>query len=282
MLCACGCGEPTTIAKRNDSRDGTRKGEPVRFVRGHGSRGKMHAVSLVGQIFANLTVPLHRAENDSSDNPQWLCRCECGREAKITGSALRSGNTKSCGNCPNRIELFGNSIVIWLNRPKSDLQVPCYIDAIDYPLVKDFYWHADSSNRTFYAVTSTSTTKIKMHQILLPQPDGLEPDHVDHNGLNNRRDNLRPASDSQNAQNRQKVERKTSSQYKGVAFSKGTKKYHAYIKINGKRKHLGCFTSEDDAAHSYNVAALELFGEFAVLNEIRNDDLILNQKPDSR
>jgi outer membrane protein assembly factor BamD (BamD/ComL family) len=60
----------------------------------------------------------------------------------------------------------------------------------------------------------------------------------------------------------------SSSKYKGVAWHKRHKKWNAQIQINGKQKHLGYFTSEEEAALAYNKEAIKLFGEHALINEI--------------
>jgi hypothetical protein len=94
-------------------------------------------------------------------------------------------------------------------------------------------------------------------------------DHVNGNFLDNRRSNLRIASKSQNAMNSTKQKRKTSSIYKGVTWCKRTEKWKAYIYLNGKRKNLGSYISENEAAEKYNAAAESIFGEFCKLNIIR-------------
>jgi AP2 domain len=89
------------------------------------------------------------------------------------------------------------------------------------------------------------------------------PDHVNRNGLDNRRENLRPATPSQQGANRDRYSNNTSG-YKGVRQERG--KWRARICLRGKLDHLGYFEVKEDAARAYNKAALEYFGEFAVLN----------------
>lgn len=91
-------------------------------------------------------------------------------------------------------------------------------------------------------------------------------DHKDRNPLNNLEDNLRIATPSQNMANRAKQRRKCSSIYKGVSFRKYNLDWESYIMKNRKRIHLGIFKDEKEAALAYNKAAIELFGEFALLN----------------
>jgi hypothetical protein len=90
-------------------------------------------------------------------------------------------------------------------------------------------------------------------------------DHKDGNGLNNQKNNLRLCSYSQNSQNSKRPSHNTSG-YKGACWSKGSNKWQAYIKLNGKCIHLGYFTCLLKAARAYDLKAKELFGNFARLN----------------
>lgn len=105
-----------------------------------------------------------------------------------------------------------------------------------------------------------------MHRIILERKIGRElvggefPDHINHDGLNNCRDNLRVATSSQNNASRRKWQ--GSSIYKGVCWHKHVKKWNAKIRINGQRIHLGYFDTEADAHRAYCEKAKELFGEF--------------------
>lgn len=108
-----------------------------------------------------------------------------------------------------------------------------------------------------------------MHRLLIYVPPGFEVDHINRNGLDNRRANLRTCTKSENAANREKVGGDTSSKYKGVHRRADSGKWMARIKVNGRRRSLGCFYSEEEAALAYNVAATEEFGEFARVNVVR-------------
>lgn len=91
-------------------------------------------------------------------------------------------------------------------------------------------------------------------------------DHINHNGLDNRKANLRPATRAQNSYNRKKYANNSYSKYKGVSFKKKGQKWSAQISINNKMKFLGYFHREKDAAKAYDAAARKLHGEFASLN----------------
>ena len=92
-------------------------------------------------------------------------------------------------------------------------------------------------------------------------------DHINGNGLDNRKENLRLCNSTQNAANTGLWSTNTSG-YKGVRLQKRTGKYEAYIIIKNRPNHLGTFTDAKLAAQAYNNAALNIFGEFAGLNKI--------------
>ena len=94
-------------------------------------------------------------------------------------------------------------------------------------------------------------------------------DHINHNGLDNRKENLRFVTRAQNQQNRRST-KNSSSQYKGVGWHKASNKWRAKIGHKGKQTYLGLFTCEHQAALAYNEKALELWGENALLNEVED------------
>jgi hypothetical protein len=103
-----------------------------------------------------------------------------------------------------------------------------------------------------------------MHRELFDVPEGFVIDHINRNGLDNRRANLRPATVAQNAQNSRM--RKNRSGYKGVWFAKDKGRFRTAIWHNNKRIYLGYFNSKIAAALEYDRAAKKYHREFAVLN----------------
>jgi hypothetical protein len=103
-----------------------------------------------------------------------------------------------------------------------------------------------------------------MHREIMNPPEGLVVDHIDHNGLNNRKSNLRICTRSQNQCNQYRFDGK--SKYKGVAWFKRTRKWTAAVCLRGKRYRLGYFEREIDAAMAYDKAAKKYHREFACLN----------------
>jgi len=144
------------------------------------------------------------------------------------------------------------------------------IDDEDYDLVISYSWHTQKDINNFYAVTTTTRvqgkrTTIYMHRLIMNARSGLQVDHINHNGLDNRRENLRLCTRTENCRNRRKYIR-GSSIYKGVSWYTHYKKWRARIECEGKQLHLGWFSDEVEAAEVYDKAALKLFGEFAHLN----------------
>jgi len=105
-------------------------------------------------------------------------------------------------------------------------------------------------------------------QAFLANPEGLPyVDHIDRDSTNNSLSNLRWVTCQQNSFNSQK-RKGTTSKYKGVSFHKRDRKWMVNIGFNGKQTYIGAYASEEEAAIVYNTKAKELFGEFAVLNEL--------------
>jgi len=159
------------------------------------------------------------------------------------------------------------SKIIKLTRGKVAL-----VDDEDYERLRCYKWHAWSNpprNKSWYAKRTVylgdyRTMSIFMHrEILGLGSNDPEVDHRDGDGLNNRRNNLRIATCSENRSNRVRAEQSTAP-YKGI--TRHGNKWRARIGINGTRIHLGTFESAEEAAKTYDEAAKRIHMEFARLN----------------
>lgn len=149
-----------------------------------------------------------------------------------------------------------------------------------YHLVKDYKWCAlwNPCTKSYYAQRATTIVErfmgapstAQMHRIINNTPKGVKTDHADHDTLNNQCSNLRDATTSQNAMNR-KNKGYNSTGFKGVSFKKRSNKWEASVQINHVRKYVGTFDTPELAARAYDRKALDLHGEFAVLNFPRED-----------
>jgi hypothetical protein len=139
------------------------------------------------------------------------------------------------------------------------------VDPRDYDQLSQYKWTAAKSPNTFYAVRSVQGRQIRMHRLITSAPKGLVVDHINHNGLDNRKSNLRLCTRSENARN-QRPQTNCSSKYKGVCWHKNQKRWLARVYSNGVTYHLGSFKSEIKAAKAYDKKAGELFGQYAHLN----------------
>jgi hypothetical protein len=167
------------------------------------------------------------------------------------------------------------------------------VDDEDYERLSSFKWFFMGNK---YAARNIRCDNGKqrplwMHREIINASEGMQVDHINGNKLDNRRENLRLCTQSQNLGNRT-YSGDFSSKYKGVSFSKKRNKWTSGIRINTKRIYLGLYEDEVVAANAYNHAARRLFGEFSLLNDVpfieekevillssfKNKDIILGGK----
>ncbi|NBW20194.1 MAG: hypothetical protein EBR82_70720 [Caulobacteraceae bacterium] len=149
------------------------------------------------------------------------------------------------------------------------------VDDEDFEELNQVKWCASRDGNTFYALRKGPRNKgqrksIKMHRYILGLTDPkIFVDHINGNGLDNRRQNLRLCNNQQNQKNqRNRKNQKNRVDFKGVYFDEDIQKYSVSITIEAEKINLGFFSNPIEAAKTYNEAALKLFGQYAQLNEL--------------
>jgi hypothetical protein len=157
---------------------------------------------------------------------------------------------------PVRVE--GNTAYVPLTKGKF-----AAIDASDTDLVGRFNWHAHKDRHKWYAARvhvcpqTGKRRRILMHRVIANTPAGLETDHIDRDGLNNRRSNLRCVTTVENQQNSNAQINNTSG-FKGVSWNKKSSKWEAKIKSLGKQYYLGMYDCARSASVAYESAASKI------------------------
>jgi len=158
-----------------------------------------------------------------------------------------------------KIARLSRSVIILTNGGNA------FCDESDFKSLSSFPWfHVIDGNNVYAARSNGNGRLVRMHTEIM---GFINVDHINGDGLDNRRCNLRQATNSQNQMNRGKFS-KSSSMFKGVTFLKNDKRWWARISVGGKRIDLGRFISEVDAAKAYDNSANYNFGAFARTNKI--------------
>ncbi len=141
------------------------------------------------------------------------------------------------------------------------------VDDEDYDRLSENKWWVQKDGRTYYAVRSVTLApnqekRIWMHREILGLATGQYTDHINGNGLDNSRSNLRSATLSQNGANR-RIAQNNSSGIKGVTWHKHRSKWQSSVTVHGKTIYLGRFKDLKSAECIYKLAAFKYFGDFA-------------------
>lgn len=143
------------------------------------------------------------------------------------------------------------------------------VDADNYERFNNMYWHTIvGRGKNAYAQTRIDGKHVLMHRLILNAAKGEYCDHIDHDGTNNMRANLRICSNAENVRNR-RIDKRNKTGFKGVTLDKTTslrKRYRASIVVNRKTMWLGRYATAIEAAKVYDLAALKYFGDFAMFN----------------
>lgn len=148
------------------------------------------------------------------------------------------------------------------------------VDDEDFDRLNGFRWSVtwNKHTKSFNATRSSPRVNgkrhtIRMHREILNAKLGEEVDHINHDTVDNRRENLRLCSTGQNCVNRRRRVDNTSG-FKGVSWDNGHGKWRSRLMVNRKPHYLGRFATALEAAIAYDRAARDEFGEFALTNQM--------------
>ena len=211
----------------------------------------------------------------------YLCECNCEEHNDIIVRAdmLKSGVVKSCGclniesakvTCSingrknqkhNKYDLSGKHGVGWTSNTNEEF----YFDIDDYDKIKNYYWYTKVNEHQYLRLVAKSKVDddFKSNEISMAELLGFkEYDHADRNPLNNKKNNFRLATKSQQCMNRSKFKNNTSG-IVGVGWRKREQKWCAYIQTDGKTKSLGYYDDKENAIIARLNAEVQYYGEFA-------------------
>lgn len=233
----------------------------------------------IGDRFGRLTI-VSRVENKIQPNgsvkKQYLCLCDCGNTKIIQAQSLRKGVTKSCGCLSKEIASLThkreNSFVFkdgFCYGITSNSNKEFYFDEEDFEIVKDFTWFE------YNGYIATNNYKLpdypkllKLHRIVMKEKDSTKfIDHINHNKLDNRKQNLRVTTCSQNLMNH-KVFKNNTSGVSGVCFLNNKNKWKVRITVNYKVINIGSFDNYEDAVIARKQAEEKYFGEYSYSNSL--------------
>lgn len=268
--CLCECGN-IVVVNGNSLTSGRTK-----------SCGCSTKEDLTGQVFGRLTVvsQIDKPETRVSVCRYWLCECNCGsgKQVIVSTSDLKSGHTTSCGclkdeKVTQRIIEYNITSAGMGKKNKrtkfykedgfaygftSNTNEKIYIDLEDIELAAKYTWYENDQG---YIMSRINGKLVRLHRFLTNCPEEMEVDHKNHNTYDNRKENLRIVTRSQNNMNRNS---------KGVCYDKTHDRYIAYLKVNYEPKIFEYFKSESEALETRKAAEEKYFGEFSYANSVND------------
>lgn len=166
-------------------------------------------------------------------------------------------------NLRNEFEVLGDVTEIYLKRRKGE-SITTKIDTEDLKrlmrLDNTWYSHWSNGTGTYYVAAKIpgSEISIRLHRFLLNDPSGKVVDHINHDTLDNRKNNLRPITSAENAQNRKGAARHNVTNIRGVIWDRFTNKWRAVLRVDGKQIHLGRFNTIEEANEIVTAKRKEL------------------------
>lgn len=239
---------------------------------------KVHNIffnDLTGQKFGRLTV-VERVDDLITENgnrfTRWKCNCDCGNECVVLAISLTRTErpTRSCGCLQieasskiieNKYDFSNEDYVIGYT---SNTNMPFLFDKEDFDMVKEYHWYEEDDGY----IRASNKDRPFLHRLVMGFPDDIKTDHIKHNKYDNRKNQLRAATTSQNAMN-VGVRSNNSSGHTGVVWVEKMKKWRAEIKVNNETIYLGYSGNKNEAIEMREKAEEEHFGEYSYSNSMK-------------
>ena len=222
-----------------------------------------------------------RTINNRNDK-YYLCKCECGTIKLINRVRLASNRSKCCIKCKNKKYneyIFNKNHIVGITKCGYEF----IVDTIDFELIKDYCWHKhqDGYLRTCIGQNENGgNVYILQHVLILGKLDELEIDHINGNPNDNRRENIRHVTHSENMKNLKNIYKNNKSGIIGVYYSNTENKWKAHLSYNKKMLNLGTFKTKDEAIISRLNKEFELYGkespQFNLFKQYKRLNVILD------
>lgn len=229
-------------------------------------------IDLTNRNFGKLKVIGidHKKKTKYSSKIYWRCQCKCGNETVVSGSCLKSGHTKSCGQCGSILNIDDKDNCYGV----TNQGVIFRFDYEDYEKIKSFNWFSHHGYIVSYLKENSSKT-IYLHRVVMGLKDdryenNLIVDHINHDKTDNRKCNLRIGTSSQNNINRKTLKNNTSG-YPGVTYRKEIDKWRVRISAEGKRISIGDFDSYEAAVEARKNAEINYHKDWAYSKSIKEN-----------
>lgn len=237
----------------------------------------MSRIDLTKQKFGRWTV-IEFAGTNKSRGTMWLCECSCDKHTRkvVSGASLRGGISCSCGclsvekskerflksnpkfkgfNCYQEIE---DGYKVFDDKGNS-----FEIDKEDLKRITPYRWYKNDSEYWIAQMYPQGKRKLqRLHRFIMNAKSGDIIDHIDRNRSNNKKNNLRFCSPSQNSMN-SSMSKQNSSGFIGVSYYKASDCWESHIGVEGEKKELGHYKEKREAVIARLKAEKEYFGEFA-------------------
>ena len=231
-------------------------------------------IDLTNKRFNRLKVISINKEKINKKSIYWNCLCDCGKYISVRGDSLRNKNTQSCGCYRieqtkkknkrfNRYLLYDNYGIGYLDNKNI-----FYFDIEDFYKIKDYKWYPNPEGYILSTIRISGKNKtIRMHRLImgLVEGDNIVIDHINHCVNDNRKNNIRIVTTSQNASNSRRPP--NASGCRGVYWFKRDKLWQVFIYHKNKDIYLGRYKNIEEAIKTRKKAEIKYFGEYRYKGE---------------